>query len=65
MLYCVRSVRYGHSPASWKRMWHRVFVELQGAEFAEHRVKVDAEFAESFQFGEMQARMMYWSVSIL
>jgi len=58
-------VRYGHSPESWKRMWHRVFVEMEGAKFAEERLRVDAEFAESFQIGKMQVRMMYWSVSIL
>ncbi|KZP08684.1 hypothetical protein FIBSPDRAFT_938868 [Athelia psychrophila] len=58
-------VRYGHSPASWKRLWHRVFIELEGIQFAEERVKIDAEFAESFQYGNMDARMMYWSVSIL
>ncbi|KZP08680.1 hypothetical protein FIBSPDRAFT_802773 [Athelia psychrophila] len=58
-------VRYGHSPASWKRLWHRVFIELEGIQFAEERVKIDAEFAESVQYGNMNARMMYWSVSIL
>lgn len=57
-------IRYGHSPASWKRLWHRVFTEFEGPEFAKDRVVVNAEFAESFHFGEMEARMMYWSISI-
>lgn len=59
------SVSYGHSPASWKRLWHRVFIELEGVQYAEECVKVDANFEESFQYVNMNTRMMYWSVTIL
>ncbi|KZP26751.1 hypothetical protein FIBSPDRAFT_819000 [Athelia psychrophila] len=66
----LHAVRYGHSPESWARLWRRVFTELEGAEFAEKRVKVEADFAESFiwgtqAYGVLDCRMMYWSVSIL
>jgi len=58
-------VRYGHSPESWKLLWHRVFTELEGPEFADKGVAVDAEFKEKVQIGSMEALMMYWSVRIL
>ncbi|EIN11105.1 hypothetical protein PUNSTDRAFT_125638 [Punctularia strigosozonata HHB-11173 SS5] len=32
-------VRYGHSPESWKKLWKRVFGNLEGEDFAQNRVE--------------------------
>lgn len=66
-------VRYGHSPSSWEVMWKKVFGELEGEEFAEKRVKVDAELLDHLQRGFIvdknrqirDAIMLYWSVEIV
>ncbi|TCD65128.1 Mitochondrial ATPase complex subunit atp10 [Steccherinum ochraceum] len=38
--------RYGHSPASWAKMWKRAFTQVASAEFAETRVAVGAELED-------------------
>lgn len=61
--------RYAHSPASWARMWKRVFTQLESAEFAEKHVVVDAILSEGFdiKFFDSKARYghLYWSVKIV
>jgi len=57
--------RFLHSPESWKNLWISVFTELEGREFAETRVVVDAQLTKSFQYGRVSGRIMTWSVSIL
>lgn len=61
--------RYGHSPASWTRMWKRVFAEAEGAEFAETRVVVKAELAARGVPYDLSRRrgesMLVWSVQVV
>lgn len=65
--FFVSSNRYIHSPESWKNLWVKVFTELEGAEFADNRVTVEAELKETFFYGKnkLRGRQLYWSVSIL
>jgi len=42
-----------------------VFTELEGVEFADKRVVVEAELKKKITHESMEALMMYWSVSIL
>ncbi|KAK7676270.1 hypothetical protein QCA50_020771 [Cerrena zonata] len=62
-------IRYGHSPASWPKLWEKVFTELVSADFAENHVKVEASLTEGFNTQVFQARhqtnMLIWSVSII
>lgn len=57
-------VRYAHSPESWKRMWGKVFAEVEGVEFAERRVVVEAELVAGDE-KLVKESFLYWSVSII
>ncbi|KIJ51162.1 hypothetical protein M422DRAFT_58802 [Sphaerobolus stellatus SS14] len=60
-------VRYGHSPASWRRMWERAFTQLDGEHFVLGRLRVEANifspvYARSAAPGPH--RQLTWSVHI-
>lgn len=58
--------RFIHSPESWKNLWIKVFTELEGVEFAETRVIVDAFLKpQSFEYGVLVGRTMVWSIHII
>ena len=38
-------VRYGHSPESWKALWHKVFSEIKGAAFQPDQIDVQASMS--------------------
>ncbi|KAI0268869.1 hypothetical protein BC834DRAFT_867632 [Gloeopeniophorella convolvens] len=62
----MQRVRYGHSPASWERLWKTVFETTDGPEFAK-RVKVDAELRSvdaSVSTGRVAPYFLFWSVEI-
>ncbi|KAH7922533.1 hypothetical protein BV22DRAFT_1113820 [Leucogyrophana mollusca] len=59
----MKRVRYGHSPASWTRLWERVFAELGW----KGRVEVQAELKvhpAGSDAGANGSGMMWWSVII-
>jgi len=43
-------IRYGHSPASWTRMWLDVFTTLEGETFARDKVVIEAKLVEVHHF---------------
>lgn len=61
-------IRYGHSERSWPLLWKRVFAEVEDAEFAENRVKVqaklDAPFDQHIPGTTRKGHMLVWSVQI-
>lgn len=60
--------RYMHSTDSWRRLWTRVFTDLEGAEFTERHLLVDVEWEPldvSVGTGRVQIDQMIWSVKII
>lgn len=62
-------LRYGHSPASWTKLWKRVFAEVVSQDFADKHVRIDAELTTGFRGkvlgAKLQAYMLVWSVRIV
>ncbi|KAA1472575.1 hypothetical protein DENSPDRAFT_838894 [Dentipellis sp. KUC8613] len=61
--------RYGHSPASWGLLWRKVFKEVDGDQFNEDSVIVEAELSDALNRPDLFPRnnnplMMYWSVRL-
>ncbi|KAI0826567.1 hypothetical protein BC628DRAFT_1419076 [Trametes gibbosa] len=58
--------RYGHSEASWPRLWKKVFAEVEGEKFAS-KVVVEAKLVEKFKdlVPNRRTYMLYWSVQIV
>jgi len=57
--------RYGHSPASWIRMWEDVLVKRFGAERMSSHVQLDARLGKSITFHGSVYLEMVWSVRIV
>lgn len=61
-----RRIRYGHSPASWTRMWLDVFTTLEGETFARDKVVIEAKLVEESLPGiPIKYPSLFWSVSII
>lgn len=62
-----RRVRFGHSPSSFTALWHVIFTELNGEDFANEHVKVEAIMRDSGElFKESKGLpVLIWSVKIV
>ncbi|KAH7909476.1 hypothetical protein BJ138DRAFT_1155253 [Hygrophoropsis aurantiaca] len=59
----MKRVRYGHSPASWTRLWEKVLAEVGWQEGVEVQAEMTVHPAPS-DAGANGSKMMWWSVTV-